>query len=58
MPNMQMFELSPNDKISLLTREPPLDSTAIDPKNWSPKHYETGKKETLSRKYLFLVYST
>jgi hypothetical protein len=31
---------------------------AIDPKTRSPKHYETGKEETLSRSYPCLVHST
>jgi hypothetical protein len=54
---MQRFELSPNNTNKLLTREPLLDSTANDPKP-GLLHYETGKKETLSRTYLCLEHST
>jgi hypothetical protein len=53
---MQRFELSLIDPLRLLTA--PLDSMAIDPKTRSPQSYEIGKKETLSRSYLFLAHST
>ena len=47
---MQWFEISTNDTIKLLPREPPLDSTTIDPTTRSPNYrYETGKIENLSR---------
>jgi hypothetical protein len=57
MPSMQMFELSLIDKIELLTREPLLIVRLLILKP-SLSHYETGKKETLSRSYLCLAHST
>ena len=55
---MQWFELSTNDTIKLLPREPPLDSTTIDPTTRSPNyHYETGKIVNLSSVNLCLAHS-
>ena len=58
MQSMQKFELSPNDMNKVTHSRAPLDSTTIDPKTRSPKHYETGKKENLSRSNLCLAHST
>ena len=59
MPRMQMFELSLNDMVKLLTSRAPLDSMVIYPITRSPnKHLETGKIENLSRSYLCLEHST
>ena len=55
---MQWFELSSNDTIKVLTWEPPLDSTSIDPIAQCPNyHHETGKIENLSRENLCLAQS-
>jgi hypothetical protein len=53
MPRRQRFELSPNDTNKLLTREPLLIVWLSILKPGLP-HYETGKKETLSRSYFAL----
>jgi hypothetical protein len=55
---MQRFELSLNDTIKLLTREPLLIVRLSILKPGLPKNYETGKKETLSKSYLCLAHST
>jgi hypothetical protein len=57
MPSMQSFELSPTNKINLLTREPLLIVRLSILKPDLP-HFETGNKQTLSRTYLCLVHST
>jgi hypothetical protein len=45
---MQRFELFPNDTIKLLTREPLL-IVRLPILKPAPKHYKTGKKETLPK---------
>jgi hypothetical protein len=57
IPSKQRFDLSPNDTNKLLTQEPLLIVRLSILKPGLP-HYKTGKKETLSRSYLYLLHST
>jgi hypothetical protein len=54
MPSMQRFELSPNDTIKLLTREPLLIVRYQSYNPVSKLTHETGRRENLSRTNLCL----